>query len=341
MKRALLWIPLLALPLSACTALWAQAISKRVGDDLLSLESYEGTLVERGLLPDAKAEVKKTILYQKPWKVRVEVTAPKERAGDLYVYDGNTLTLWWPKELFGVRVAGLQPPTEAAIRKHLELETADNLEAYAFHLVGEVKVAGEAAARWKVIPKKAQPFRLVHHSWMHAEYSLPLRMDFYEEGEKQLWYSMRYETFNAPTQVRKDAFACSFPKNAVVFDWDWRDDPITLAVARETMNFTVRVPKALPAGHSVDKIVRGRHDLPMVSFRMAKGATWISLTQNRAYGGQLSMPMGRRVKIGAQQGYLNFMGPFVVISWTLGDTQLTLIGNVSFPRLLAVARGVE
>lgn len=339
------WILALTLPLTACTALFAQAISSRVSDDLLSLESYSGELIETGLLPDPTAELKKRVLYQKPWKVRVEVEAPAERAGDLYVYDGQTLTLWWPKELFGVRVHGVPSPGDGAIRAHLKRETDQNLAAYAFNLVGEEQVAGAPCARWKVLPKDpAAPYRMEHESWMHADYSIPLRMSFRGPGAEEgaaPWYAMRYTSFQDKAAVPPDAFALSLPKNAVVFEWDWSDEGITLAAARETMNFTLRLPKALPEGFQLSKIVRGRHDLPMVSFRLGQGGTWLSLTENRNYAGQLSMPVGRKVKLGEVEGYLNFMGPFAVLSWALGDCQLTLIGNLSFPQLLEIARGVE
>lgn len=339
------WILTLTLPLTACTALFAQAISSRVSDDLLSLESYSGELVETGLLADPSAELKKKVLYQRPWKVRVEVEAPAERAGDLYVYDGETLTLWWPKELFGVRVHGVPTPGDGQIRAHLRRETDNNLAAYAFNLVGEEKVAGAPCARWKVIPKDpAAPFRMEHESWMHADYSIPLRMSFRAPGsepEAAPWYAMRYTSFTDKVPVKPEDFVLTLPKNAVVFEWDWRDEAITPEVARETMNFTLRLPKVLPEGFAVGKMVRGRHDLPMISLRCGKEGTWLSLTENRNYAGQLAMPVGRRVQIGASEGYLNFMGPFAVVSWTLGDTQLTLIGNVSFPQLLEIARGVE
>lgn len=339
--RRLLWLLVVAsLSLSACTALWAQAISHRISEDLLALKSYRGELVERGLLADPKAELKKRVLYQKPWKVRVEVTSPAEREGDLYLYDGSTLTLWWPKELFGVRVAGVPAPGDEAIRAHLEAETKHNLEHYAFHLIGETKVAGQSAARWKVIPKAKAPFRYVHHSWMHSEHSFPLRMDFYRDGEKELWYAMEFRSLELPTQVEADAFAFEFPPNAVVFEWDWRDEAVSLEAARPAMNFTLRTLKA-PPGFRIDKSVRGRHDLPMLATRARRGASWLSLTQNRNYAGTLSMPVGKRVRIGEAEGYLNFMGAYAVVSWTLGDTQLTLVGNLSFPQLLEVAAAVR
>ncbi|MGE0713373.1 MAG: hypothetical protein AB7N76_35880 [Planctomycetota bacterium] len=340
MTRAALLLSLTFL--SACTGLWAQAISKRVGDDLLSLPSYEGRLSERGLLADSKAKVVRKVLYQRPWKVRAEVLEPESRKGDLSAYDGQTLTLWWPKELFGIRVRGLHSPTEAEVRAHLEAETRANLAAYAFHLVDEAQVAGQSTNHWKVIPKQQDvPYRLLHEAWMHASYSIPVRMDFFGPDGKTPWYGMQFESMKVGVEVPKDAFAFEFPPNAVVFEWDWSDPPLALDEARRTMNFTVRTIQSPPEGQRLRKVIKGRHDLPMLSMLYGEGATWLSLTENRNYAGQLAIPVGKKVKIGEHEGTLNFMGSFTVLSWTLGDTHLTLIGNQGFPTLIEVARSVR
>ena len=248
--------------------------------------------------------------------------------------------LWWPHELFGVEVRGLPNPNEDELKAHLRRETAGALGAYSFTLEDREPVAGTTTNRWKVVPKRAAPHRFVHRSWNHERYSFPLKMAF-EDAAGAPWYAMEFRAITFGQEVPPETFAFEFPPNAVVFRWDLRDAGIPLAEAQRTMNFDVRLPTYLPEGLELKKLVRGKHELPMVTAVMHSGATWVSLTEDRHLGGHLALPVGRPVAIGETQGALSFMGPYTVVSWALGNTHLTLIGNVAFPELLKVAASVE
>lgn len=327
--------------LAACTSIWAQMISGKVADDILRLESYKGTIVEKGLVPgDPETQVVRELIYQKPWKIRADTTAPQAHAGETFIYDGEQVIMWWPSELFGVRIRGISIPGEDAIREHIERETYNALRAYAYSLDGDYPIAGERADKWRVIPTSDEPYRFNHSVWSHKGYSFPMRIDLFDD-KGDFWYGMAFEDIAFDVEVPPDAFAFEFPRNAVVFEWDLRDEGISVEDAKATMNFEVMLPTQLPDGHEVRKIVPSRHCLPVIAVMMDKGATWISLTESRSLGPIAQVPLGKKVKLSSgREAVLNFMGTYSTLTWVQGRTQLTLIGNIAYPELIAIAGSV-
>lgn len=324
--------------LPACSNIWAQAFSGRMADSLLSLDSYQGHLLQRGLLPDAPdAVLEQDVLYAKPWRVRAEVTAPAALKGTLFLYDGEQMVMWWPQDLFGIRVRGLHNPSRAELVDHIEREMKNAMDHYAFSLNTQQQVAGHAVSRWRVLPLNASPWRLHHTSWSDDRYALPLKMEFQKDGKP--WYGYEFSRIDYGVPVAADAFAFEFPENAVVFEWDMQAPGITLEEARRKMNFTVMQPSRLPAGLKQSRMVRSSHCLPMLAIQYQRGASVVSLTQSRAVAELLRF--GKPVSIGSDTGWLYFAGNYSVLSWVKGKTQLTLIGNLSFPQLIDMAASVE
>lgn len=331
---------LFLLTLPACSNIWADAFSGQMADSLLSLQSYHGRLVQYGLLPDAPATpVVEDVLYAKAWRVRAEVTAPDSLKGTLFIYDGQQLLMWWPQELFGIRVRGLQNPDRDAVVAHIDHEMKNAMDHYAFSLAEGQQVAGHAVSRWRMLPLKNEPFRMQHTSWIYDPYALPLKMVFTDAGKP--WYSFEFTKIDFDVPVPGDAFSFSFPENAVVFDWDMSSPGMSLQEAQRTMNFTVMQPARLPAGHALRKIVRSSHCLPMLALQYDHGASVLSLTESRAFAKDQVPRFGKPVKIGSSTGWLYFAGSYSVLSWVRDRTLLTLIGNLSFPQVIAVARSVE
>jgi hypothetical protein len=169
---------------------------------------------------------------------------------------------------------------------------------------------------------------------------MPMKLDYRDEAGAP-WYSMEFQEFAAVAPSAK-AFEFEFPQNALVLEWNLDDPGIALAQAKKTMNFDVLVPAKLPEGHSVRKIVRGKGEFPMLAILMDQGGTWLSLTESRALGrGEYALAVGKKVKIGANNGYLNFAGGYATVSWRVGITELSLVGNLPFTDLIAIAASVQ
>jgi hypothetical protein len=236
-------------------------------------------------------------------------------------------------------VRGLKSPSREEVVGHIQREMTNAMDHYAFSLKEGQTVAGQAVARWQMIPLQDEPFRLHHTSWVYAPYALPLKMEFTDKGKP--WYSMEYSSINFDVPVADNTFAFQFPENALVLDWDMQAPGITLDQAKRKMNFTVMQPTALPPGHALRKIAPSTSCLPMIALQYDQGASVISLTESRAWGKDQLMAFGKPVKIGSSEGWLYFAGTYSVISWIKGNTMLTLMGNLSFPQMITIARSVQ
>lgn len=332
-----------AMLLCSCTWIYAQMVSEKVADDLLALERYRGRLVERGVLGGGTSEegphLVKEVTYLRPFRTRVEVLAPESHAGDLVLYDGRTLVLWWPRHLVGVRIAGAPPPSEASVRAALEADTLWALERYAFAYQGELERAGRRATHWKAFPQSDMQFLYPYESVLDKEHSLPLGVTVFD-APGHVWYEASFESIDFAAPVAEEAFAFSFPKRAVVFEWDLTDPAVPAGTLREEVNFELLAPAALPEGLGlqVEKWIRGRHQLPMAALLMRGGGRWLSLTEARS--ANVEPDVGVEIHVGGREVHLSFLGGIASATWTQQGTALCLIGNVPYPELLAVVRSV-
>ncbi len=323
-----------ALALAACAEVWAGSIAKNVAAGLGSIKSYRGTTVETGI---AEIPIERSVLYAKGGLVRVETTTSGAHRGELFVYDGEAITLWSPQALFGVRIHGVHAPSATETLHHIERLTHTNLDAYTFALEDEgARVAGQRAMQWRVRPARRAPNRFEHRVWNQDPTTLPLKLEFTKDG-KDLWYSFAFAQLAFDVPVAPDAFAFAFPKNAVVFEWNLDDPGISLAEAREEMNFKVQVPANL----AIQKIVRSPHCLPMIVVAMDHDGTMTSLVESRAGFSGDAKALGIGITIAGQPATMAFLGPFTTLSWTKDGTQLALTSNLDFPSLIALADSVQ
>ncbi len=337
MNRSILTLALLIIGCAGCTNVWAGSIARDVHAGLSSIRSYRGVTVETGL--DANP-VERTVVFAKPGKVRVETISPGPHAGELFVYDGDMITLWYPQQLFGVRIRGVRAPSDREVLHHIERLTKVNLNAYTFSLQsGSPRVANQKTLQWLVRPARRASFRLPHRVWNHEATTMPLKMEFFGE-DKSSWYTFGFKEIAFDVAVAPETFAVTFPRNAVVFEWDLGAPGMTLDDARAEMNFKVAVPTRLPAGHSIQKIVRSPHCLPMIVMTMDHDGTMLSLTESK-YSGATVAPLGIDISLGDVPAKLSFMGGFSSVSWIKDGALLSLTGNIEFPTLIDIAASVQ
>lgn len=336
LARRFIVIPVLLI-LSACSSVHAQMIADQIANSYLSIGSYQGLIVERGVLPkNRNARLVSKVVYQSAWKIRSEVIEPASLKGTLFIYDGATIILWWPKDLFGIRIRGATPPTAQQVRRIIRGNTRWSMKSYAFSFLGNRTVARRRATRWKVFPTVKRPYFFPYESLMDKRFSMPLKLVVRDRPER-VWYSMEFKKIKFGVDLPQDTFSFTFPPNAVVFDWDLGIQGQPLAVIQRQMNFKVLQPGRLPWGHQVRKIIKSRHCLPMAALLMDKDGRWLSLTEMRSIGPSLEIRSGVPIRVGKLRGYISFMGPFAMVSWKKGNTNLFLVGNMPYPELIAIA----
>ena len=321
--------------LGGCAQAWADSVARTIARDLDRMQSYEGVTIERHLTKDG--DVRRRVLYAKPGRFRVETLAPQANAGELVIYNGDQVVMWWPRQQFGIRLRGVPVPDRAQIKQHIEKLARQAMNAYAISLRSlSSEVAGQGAYEWRVIPTHAAPHRYRHVVWNAKRYPMPLKMSFVDR-EGAPWYAMEFESIAFDRPVSADAFSFAFPANAVVFEWDLGAPGIPLERAREEMNFAIKLPGA---EHAIKKIVKAEHCLPMITLVMGSGATYLALTEMKDMG-LADRPLGKPIKLGNRPAVLTLFGTFATITWVQDGTFLSLTGNIGFPELIAIAESVK
>ena len=144
--------------LAGCTSLESLFMAQAVADGLHAIESYEATTTEHGLLRRAPGTpVVKRVVYEKLWKVRAEVLEPAEHRGQVFCYDGATLSIWWPKWFFGIRIRGAAPPPRNEVGDAIVADCHWLLERYDFDDQPRTIHAGRTVTPWTATPSGDDP----------------------------------------------------------------------------------------------------------------------------------------------------------------------------------------
>ncbi|MEW5733207.1 MAG: sigma-E factor regulatory protein RseB domain-containing protein [Thermodesulfobacteriota bacterium] len=329
----------LVLLAASCQGIYAQMAASKATQAFLGIESYRAVTRETGILP-GNEELVKDVVYQKPWKLAATVTKPEAWKGSRFAYDGVTVSMWWPSELFGIRILGAAPPGLDQVEQVMEEDALWAAKRYAFAYDGWQAVAGRSCDVWSGVPREKEPFVYPYTACMDRASLMPLSLTLFCEPKKPC-YSFSFESITLGAPVPEDAFTIHYPKNAVVFEWDLGDPGEPVESLRAEMNFPVLLPRDLPSGLKVQKAVRGRSCIPMLLLDMRSGARFVTLTEMRSLGSAPMSEAGIPVKIGSADGRLTFMGVFGVIAWVKGRTALTLVGNLPAGALVTIASSVK
>jgi len=248
--------------------------------------------------------------------------------------------MYWPRHLLGVRIHGAPAPSQDQLRATVEGGALWALRNFELDYRGLEQRLGRESERWHARPLRQDEGLHSYETWLDRAWSMPLAVELKEE-DGETWYAMALDALEIEPQLPPQAFDFRFPSNAVVFEWDLRDEGQPLDQLSRQMNFPLLVPSALPEGLEISKAVKGRHMLPMALISMVDGERWLSLSQARRLPGALDRSVGPPVDVGGNDGVLVLAGAFSSVSWNQGDTALTLVGNLPYPELLAVAASVE
>lgn len=334
-------------PATGCARFYARMISTKVVADQRALESYRGTYVERfpasrdaapGQGP--RQEIVREVRYRAPSQIRVEVMEPAEHAGELIVYDGDTMCMYFPRERVGVRIAGAEAPTPGQLRRLVTEDTLWSWDNYAYSYRGRESTAGREVGHWKAVPKHYQPLLFPYEAWTDLEYSLPLRVEI-RDSPTRPWYEMAFTevAFDAP--VDPAAFSCEMPEGTWVMDWDLDEPGVRSEDLRERLDFDLLVPEDLPLGLELRRVLEGTTGAPMAALLMDDDGRWLTLTESHGFGRALEPGAGIPIRVGEEAGTLNLMGSFSSLSWYAGNTALTLVGNLPYPEMARVAASIQ
>jgi len=332
---------------TGCTRMYAGMISSKVVADQREMESYKGTYVERyptvrdaapGTSP--RVEVVREVTYQAPSRIRVEVLEPAEHAGELIVYDGETLCMHFPSEGIGLRIRGAEQPTPGQLRRMITEDTLWSWDSYAHSYRGTDTTAGREVGRWKAVPKHYQPLLFPYEAWTDLQYSVPLKVEIHD-SPTQPWYQMEFTEVEFDIPVDPNAFSCDLPEDAWVMEWDLQRPGVPVDELQEQLDFDLLLPEDLPLDLELRRVLASDTGAPMAALLMDDDGRWLSLTESHGFGRVLEPGAGIPIRVGDEPGSLTLMGSFSTVSWYAGNTALTLVGNLPYPQLVQVAAGLQ
>lgn len=268
------------LPLG-CLAL-QDAILTHIQRNQGRLQSYQGVLVEKGLIPEG--ELTSDIAFRRPGELVSRVTSPELYKGTTLLASGDSLLLYWPQVGYVIRVDHL-PHLDSADYKQLVTDAYwYGVGAYDGDLGDSSHVAGHATNAVSYVAKATDNPNRKSSYQVYDKFSLPLSGEIHFAGKVD--YGFRYDSiaFNQP--LDDSLFSMAVPPSTIVTHWDLDGPNLTVEQAKEQANFPLVVPAALPEGYALQRLVRVDGPVPAFTFVYRKGSTICSSrsTRTSAFG---------------------------------------------------------
>lgn len=334
MKRTLLLIALLSLPLgSACNLAygWQDYQLRRIVRNVSKVRSFEGTLVEKGVVPDG--EVKTDVVFARPNHFAARIAEPVDWAGTTVTYDGSTLVYHYPKLRYAVRIANLSLPAGKKANKVVEYQYWKDLRHFDYRLYGSSKTAGFPTVTLWHKAKTKSTFNRKGWNKVYDRYSFPIAGEMTFRGD--VTYGYEYESLRFNEEVAESTFTTDIPKGTIIAEWDLAAPAVTEAAMRREAPFEVNLPDHNELELKRTRIVRAAGPIPAFCARYDRGVHFL-LVIAHASGGFAVPAYGLPIDTG-EQGRL-ILGPSTASYAFVHDgTYYTLLGNLPYEEILDVA----
>jgi outer membrane lipoprotein-sorting protein len=324
------------LSLTACSPAyaWQDYQLKRIVTNLNKVETFEGTIVESGIVP-GDGEVKSDVVYAKPNLFAARIAEPVEWAGSTITFDGSTLVQHYPQLRYAIRFRNLELPGGEEAARLIEYAYRRDLAHYDYHLSGNTKVAGLATVTLWHNAKAQNSWNRRGWTKVYDNYSFAVAGESEFEGGAKYRYGYERVAFN--TKVDRSTFETNIPEGTLISEWDlaapvWEEERM-----RKEAKFPVVLPDANGMGLERKRIVRAAGPIPAYSVRYQRGAHFVLLTAFASNG--VAVPeYGVPIKGGA--GRL-ILGPVVSsFSFVHEGTYYVLLGNVPYEELIGFSQKI-
>jgi outer membrane lipoprotein-sorting protein len=298
------------------------------------LQAYRGVLTEKGVL--AADEMRSELLFKRPNQFRSRVLAPESYAGVMLVYNGRQLIVYYPKVNYGILFDNLTPPTPSDEQTFIADTYRHNVATYNYDMGDAGKVAGLPTL---TLDYKAKRRGAIHPSGsvqVYDKYSLPLASTLRFANGAQ--YSNRFDEITLNPVLDDELFASPLPKNAIVSRWDISSPGIPESEMRQQANFDYKLPSHLPAGFTLEKIVRQESPVPAFTVVYRHGTQFIYLSIFRDTG---LRPVSEEHGIPVASGRLLVSPTLSSYTVTQRGTMYIFTTNLPFDQMLSTAEDLS
>jgi outer membrane lipoprotein-sorting protein len=322
-----------ALAVSSCS-LADDVIQTHMYRNQSKLQSYRGTLVERGVLDEG--EMRSEIAYSRPDKFASRVKSPDGYAGVSLVMSGDSLVLFYPQSDYAVRIDHFPVPSESERKVLFDAAYASSQNLYDAAFTKADRTAGYSTLGFKYTAKgKSTPVRVATYS-TYDRFSIPLAGEIHFADNHE--YAFHYETVEFDKTIDPKVFSLDVPPNAIVSRWDLAGPNVSLEDARKQSNFDLEPPQTPPPSFHLDRTVRIDGAIPAFCFIYRDGPKMFLVFESRDYGARpVSLEHGIPVAVGKAQGRLVLSPTWVSLTFSRRGVVHYVLANVPFEGVLRTA----
>jgi outer membrane lipoprotein-sorting protein len=338
MARALtlpLTLAVAFMPLS-CLA-FQDAILAHIQRNQARLQSYQGVLVERGLIPEG--DLTSEMTFERPDRLVTRVKSPEPYRGTTFISKDDTLLLHWPQVGYAIRIDHL-PHLQPQDYKQLVTDAYwYGIHAYDGELGDNGQVAGHPTVGVRYSAKESDNPNRRSSYQVYDRYSLPLAGEIRFAGNKD--YAFRYESLSINPAIEESVFDLSLPPATLVTHWDLAGPNVELDQAKARANFSLRVPAQPPAGYALERLVQVDGPVPAFTFVYRKGIHYVLLTEYKDLGLRLAAAeAGVPLPAGSHHGKL-LPGPLAsTFTYEEAGIRYQVFANLPFEELLKISAGL-
>ena len=244
-----------------------------------------------------------------PPAVLARVVSPGKPQGSLLHYAAGTLSLYFPKSMFGIRYRHVPEISSQQQMRWLESEYDWHVARYDITQIDDGAVAGYPTVGVRYMPNTtfaASPFS---HEWraaVYGEFAFALETAAYRSGREV--YRLRFDRAHFMPALDSQNFAFRFPSGTTLGEYDLAGNNLTPAAAKAGANFALRIPEPRE-GFALNRIVRGNGLIPAYTLYFENLPYQTFYTQVRDYGLKLVPEQGLKVA-GKRQYRVQFAGSF-------------------------------
>ncbi|MCQ1534129.1 outer membrane lipoprotein-sorting protein [Methanosarcina sp. KYL-1] len=347
-----------ALFVSGCTGeLSTEEIAEQMQEKEASIQDYSYTMHMTLHLGELTQESELRILQKKPNKVKTISIEPEEDAGSFAVSDGEVMWTYDPKTNTVTKIE--MPDTPVLGEMDYAGIIEDFLNETNVSLLGVEEIDGRSAYLLEANPKEEEKgMRLIEgmRLWVDKETWMPLRYETYDiNGDPVI--ELEISDLEVNQGIPDSEFVFEVPEGATVrtVDMDSFEIPeqTTLEKAREAARFEILVPEYLPEGYvfNYSRIFNNSWIAP-------EGQTFetVSLTYENEEDDVISlsetvyeteapeapiMNSAEDVSINGAEGKYLTLGNMKILTWKIGDIELSLACTLDKEELLKIAESIR
>ena len=342
---------------SGCTGeLSAEEIAEQMQEKEASIQDYSYTMRMTSHFGEQTLESEVLTLQKKPNKVKTVAIKPEEEAGTIAVSDGEFMWIFDPKTNTVMKME--MPDTPILGEMDYTGIVTGFLNETNVSLLGVEEIDGRSAYVLEASPKEeGEGIQLVDGMklWVDKETWMPLRYEMYDSnGDMMMELEIRDLEVNQ--SIPDSEFVFEVPEGATVKTVDLElfeiPEQTTLEEARESAGFEILVPEYLPEGYAFN------HSMVFNNSWIAlegQACETVSLTYKNEEEDIISlsetvyeteapdaaiMNSAEDVSINEAEGKYVTLGSMKILSWEIGDIDLSLTASLEKDEMLRIAESI-